>query len=116
MKFDDIRALMDAKVLAGWDNMQQEVKCACSSDMMSDVLAFPKDQMALLTGLVNTQVMRTADMLDVRLVVFVRGKQPPAEVISMANENGVTVLATDKTLYTASGILYAGGLMGGVNG
>ncbi len=116
MKFDDIRALLDAKILAGGENMLEEVRCACASDMMSDVLAFPKEHMALLTGLVNTQVMRTADMLDIRLVVFVRGKLPNPDVLSMANEYGVTVLATDKTLYTASGLLYAGGLRGGVRG
>ncbi len=114
MKFDEIRALLNAKILAGSENMQEEVLCACASDMMSDVLAFPKEHMALLTGLVNTQVMRTANMLDIRLVVFVRGKLPNKDVLDMANEYGVTVLATDNNLYTASGILYAGGLTGGV--
>ena len=44
--------------------------------MMSDVLAYVKDQAVLLTGLNNPQVVRTADMMDMICIVFVRGKKP----------------------------------------
>lgn len=52
------------------------VYSACGSDMMSDVLAYVKDQAVLLTGLVNSQVIRTAEMMDMRCIVFVRSKKP----------------------------------------
>ena len=57
-------------------NLDEEVKMACGSDMMSDVLAFVKDQSVLLTGLMNPQVVRTAEMMDMHCIVFVRGKRP----------------------------------------
>lgn len=110
MRIREMVGLLNAKVVLGEEMLDMEVTSACASDMMSDVLAFPKEQIALLTGLNNPQVIRTADVLDIRCVVFVRGKQPTAEILEMAKEYGVAVLSTDKTMYIASGILYASGL------
>ena len=81
--------------------------------MMSDVLAFVKDQAVLLTGLVNPQVVRTADMMDIHCVVFVRGKEPDDAMISLAEERGMVLLTTQKRMFTACGLLYQAGLRGG---
>ena len=116
MRICEIMELLSAKPLTEDCDESLEVSCACASDMMSDVLAFPKEHMGLLTGLINPQVMRTADMLDIRLVIFVRGKQPGAETMSMARETGLTVLATPLTLNIASGVLYLHGLRDGTKG
>ena len=116
MKLKQIMEILSARPLTDEFDGELEVQCACSSDMMSDVLAFPKEHMVLLTGLVNPQVMRTCDMLDIRAVVFTRGKLPSAEALEMANENGINVMATPLTLFIASGMLYAGGLNNGTKG
>ena len=75
MKVQNIVNILKAEILAEGD-LQEEVKTACGSDMMSDVLAFVKDQSVLLTGLVNPQVVRTAEMMDIAAICFVRGKTP----------------------------------------
>ncbi|MDD6032270.1 MAG: hypothetical protein PUC47_02125, partial [Oscillospiraceae bacterium] len=75
MTVRDVARILNATVLSGEDQLDIEVHDACGSDMMSDVLAFVKDQSVLLTGLVNPQVIRTAEMMDIICVVFVRGKQ-----------------------------------------
>ena len=80
--------------------------------MMSDVLAYVKEQAVLLTGLVNPQVIRTAMMMDMRCVVFVRGKRPTEEMITLAEESGIVLLSTEERMYVACGKLYAGGLAG----
>jgi len=80
---------------------------------MSDVLAYVKDQSVLLTGLLNAQVVRTAEMMDMLCIVFVRGKRPEAEVIELAREKGIVLLSTQERLFTACGILYTNGLGGG---
>ena len=85
MKISDIENLLDAEVLCGEDLLSTEVFSACCSDMMSDVLAYVKDQGVLLTGLVNPQVVRTAEMMDMVCVVFVRNKKPSAEMIDRAS-------------------------------
>ena len=74
-------AFWDAELVCGGENLDTEVHEACGSDMMSDVLAYVKDQAVLLTGLVNIQTVRTADMMDMVCIVFVRGKSPDADMI-----------------------------------
>ena len=113
MKIKEIAELLDAKVLCGEENLEGEVHSACGCDMMSDVLAFVKEQAVLLTGLCNPQVVRTAEMMDMRCIVFVRGKDPSDEIVNMASESGIVVLATAERMYVACGKLYANGLAGG---
>ena len=113
MKISKIAELLDAEVLCGADRLDGEVKSACGSDMMSDVLAFVKDQAVLLTGLLNHQVIRTAMMMDMQCVVFVRGKRPDADVLSLAESCRLCVLATNERMYVACGKLYEAGLKGG---
>ena len=113
MKMSKIVELLDAKVLCGEELLENEVHSACGSDMMSDVLAFVKDQAVLLTGLVNLQVVRTAAMMDMLCIVFVRGKTPTDDIVEFAKDNGIVVLASEERMYPACGKLYANGLVGG---
>ena len=112
MKISTIRDLLDATVVTGEDRLGEHVYSACGSDMMSDVLAYVKDQAVLLTGLLNTQVVRTAEMMDMHCIVFVRSKQPTPDIVELAQDSGIVLLATDKRLYEACGILYSNGLVG----
>ena len=80
----EIREALGARVLSGEEWLNKEVHTACGSDMMSDVLAFVKDQAVLLTGLCNPQVIRTAEMMDIVCIVFVRNKKPDEEMIRLA--------------------------------
>lgn len=114
MKILDIQKLLNATVLTCAENLDKEVKSACGSDMMSDVLAFVKDQAVLLTGLVNMQVIRTAEMMDMVCVVFVRSKTPGEDIVSLAESKGIVVMTTDERMYDACGILYSNGLKKGV--
>lgn len=111
MTINDIKNLLDATVLCG-DDLNREVYSACGSDMMSDVLAFVKDRAALLTGLVNSQTIRTAEMMDMVCVIFVRNKKPSDEMIELAEESGIAVLTTSKRMFEACGMLYSNGLKG----
>lgn len=95
------------------DDPAAEVHTACGSDMMSDVLAFVKDQSVLLTGLTNPQVVRTAEMMDMVCIVYVRGKEPDEVTTQLAKERGITLLKTDYRMFTACGLLYEQGLRGG---
>lgn len=110
MKISQIQELLNAEVVCGEDQLEKEVNSACGSDMMSDVLAYVKDQAVLLTGLVNPQVVRTAEMMDMVCIVFVRSKAPTEEMITLAKEHGMVLLKTRKRMYEACGKLYAAGL------
>jgi len=112
MTIQNVKDILGAELVAGQD-LNREVKTACGSDMMSDVLAFVKDQSVLLTGLVNPQVVRTAEMMDMRCIVFVRGKEPDEAIIRLANDHDIVLLKTHYRMFTACGLLYKNGLEGG---
>ena len=113
MKICEIKELLNAEVLSGEELMDEEVRMACGSDMMSDVLAFVKEQAVMLTGLVNPQVVRTAEMMDMKVIVFVRGKCPDAAIVSLAEQLDIVVLKTKLEMFTSCGRLYEAGLRGG---
>lgn len=112
MKINTMRVLLNAQVHCCENMLERQVYSACGSDMMSDVLAYVKDQAVLLTGLVNPQVIRTAEMMDMICIVFVRSKAPSPEMIELAKESGIVIMSTDKRMYDACGILYTNGLIG----
>jgi hypothetical protein len=112
MKIGTIQKLLNAEVLCCPDEMDRHVYSACGSDMMSDVLAYVKDQAVLLTGLVNPQVIRTAEMMDMVCIVFVRSKRPSLEMIHLAEDNGLVLMSTEMRMYDACGTLYTNGLVG----
>ena len=114
MKITKVKEILNAKVLTGEELLDTEVNSACGSDLMSDVLAYVKDRALLLTGLVNPQVVRTAEMMDISAIVFVRGKVPEDNVIDLAKSKDMVILSTDYPLYIACGRLYSAGLVGKV--
>lgn len=113
MTVEDARKVLGARVLVGEEHLDREVRSACGSDMMSDVLAFSKDHSILLTGLCNPQVIRTAEMLDIVCLIFVRGKKPDEKMLAMAEQIGLVVLETGHRMFSACGMLYEAGLRGG---
>lgn len=113
MRLIEVKRILKADVLSGAELLETvEALAACGADLMSDVLAFTKSRTLLCTGLTNPQVVRTAELIDLCGLVFVRGKIPPDEVISMAAERGLPVLSTRLPLYETCGLLYAAGLPG----
>ena len=112
MKISTIKDLLDAKVICCEEGLSRHVYSACGSDMMSDVLAFVKEQAVMLTGLVNPQVVRTAEMMDMKCIVFVRGKRPDMSMIELAQERDIVLVCTKMEMFSSCGKLYEKGLRG----
>lgn len=113
MKISELKEILNAELICGEELLDNEVFTACGSDMMSDVLAYVKEQAVLLSGLVNPQVIRTAEMMDMKCVVFVRGKRPDIDMIDLAEERDIVLLGTKLEMFTSCGLLYKNGLKGG---
>lgn len=109
----DCAELLNATIIIPADNLDMDVQIACGSDLMSDVMAFScaSNQM-MLTGLVNPQTIRTAEMMDVRAVVFVRGKTPDETMCNLAKEKGISLLSTPLPMFTSCGLLHEAGVRG----
>ena len=112
MKIHEIKELLSATVVSGEELLDTDVYSACASDMMSDVLAFVKDQGVLLTGLVNSQVIRTVEMMDMRCIVLVRKKKATEDMIKLADLSDIVLMESSLRLYDARGQLYSAGLVG----
>ncbi|MDR1704815.1 MAG: hypothetical protein LBS19_09065 [Clostridiales bacterium] len=113
MTIKQVGEILNAEVLTApdkTDKLDMEVDSACGADLMSDVLAFSAGHSLLLTGLLNLQAIRTAEMMDMRAVVFVRGKRPTQDIIDLANDRDVILMTTKYNLYAACGMLYINGL------
>ena len=108
MKISEVIQILSAEVIWGDEKLcEREVQNACGSDLMSDVLAY-----VLLTGLVNPQVIRTAEMMDFLCIAFVRGKRPDDAMIQLASEYNIVLISTEERMFSACGKLYAAGLDG----
>lgn len=112
MTFADMVQVLHATVLCGEEKLGGPAKTACCSDLMSDVLAFVNEKTVLITGLTNPHVMRTADMLDLKCLVFARGKIPTDDILETAQEQGLIVMTTKEAAFTTCGLLYEAGLRG----
>ncbi len=110
MELGQLKDVLQAKVLCCGDHLDKEIEMVCGSDLMSDVLAFIKADSLLLTGLTNPQVVRTAEMAEITAVCFVRGKQPQAETIELAEARKMPLLTTGLSMFESCGRLFREGL------
>jgi predicted transcriptional regulator len=114
MNLRDVYDLLDAEILVGGDQMDEELTTAFAADTMSDLLAFGRAGGILLTRMTSPQVVRMSDIMDIVAVIMVRGKIPSPEVIQLAKELHVPIMATRFPQFEAAGLLYAKGLRGNI--
>jgi len=112
MILEKIKKILEAEIITGAKDLQMEIKMGCGCDLMSDVLSFIKSNSLLLTGLTNPQVIRTAEMADIKAVCFIRGKKPGKETVELAKIKNIPLLLTDLPMFEACGRLYKEGLAG----
>jgi hypothetical protein len=113
MTVSEAVSLLEGQYFCGEEKADLEIASACGADLMSDVMAFVKDKVLLLTGLVNPQVIRTAELLDIHAIIFVRGKNPSMDMIDMAKESDIILSGTKMPMFIACGKLYEAGLKQG---
>jgi predicted transcriptional regulator len=113
MKIQQVLNILNGELVCGKSELlEDEIDYGYSCDLMSDVLAYVQNNVLLLTGLIHPQVIRTAEMLDIKAILIVRGKKPSEDIIDMANERDIVIIRTTHSLFTASGLLFQQGLLG----
>ncbi|MBS2100162.1 hypothetical protein [Carboxylicivirga linearis] len=110
MKIKEIAEIIDAKIVCGESDIDKEICCGFASDLMSDVLTLDSEQLVLITGLANMQVIRTAEMADVNCIVFVRDKHVTEQMIEVAKENDMVLVECKYSMFNAIGKLFQAGL------
>jgi len=112
MKISQIKDFLKCEVLSGSDGLDTEITSCLGSDMMSDVLAFAQPKALMITGLTNSQSVRTADIAEAAAILYVRGKKPDQNTLELAKELSIPILSTELGLFEACGILFNAGLKG----
>ncbi len=110
MKLREIVGIVGGTILTKQAELDLEILSCGASDLMSDVLSFMKPGSLLLTGLIHPQSVRTAEMAVRAAIVVVRGKTPGPEVIGLADELGIPLIASPYGMYEISGRLFKAGL------
>ncbi len=110
VKISQIIHILQAEVVTIESYVDKEITKAFSSDLMSDVLTLDEDSILLISGLANIQLIRTAEMADIHVVVLARGKKASSDMVELANESGIVIIETPRSIFGASGILYSHGL------
>lgn len=114
MKLKDIATILEAEVLAGADLLDIDIGTAVASDGMSEILAAPHPGALMITGLINIQSIRTAEMADLPAVLYVRGKRPNDRCVELAAAKRIAVLATRLGMFDVCGLLRERGVRGGM--
>jgi hypothetical protein len=115
MTVDEIIKTVDAEVLQGIGRTDVNINYAFAADLMSDTLFIVSrddEPILLITGVTNPSVVRTATILDIPLVLIVRGKKIPPETIKLAIDNEIILLMTSKIMFDSCGLLFEKGMKG----
>jgi predicted transcriptional regulator len=112
MNLNQIIKLLRCEVLSSQEIPEVEITKCLSSDMMSDVLAFAEPGAILITGLTNSQSVRTADIADATAIIYIRGKRPDEQTMELAEEMDIPIFATELGMFEACGILHEKGIEG----
>lgn len=110
MRIEQIRDIVGASVVQGEEFLKDEVNKAFSSDLMSDVLTLDSDNLILITGLNNLQTIRTAEISEIKYILFVRNKKLSTEMIALAKKEKIVLMVSEKSMFRVSGILFNAGL------
>jgi hypothetical protein len=110
MKIEKIIQLLDAKIVCGENRISDEISNAFSSDLMSDVLTLDAENILLITGLANVQIIRTAEVAEIHYLLIVRNKKVSEDIVELAKTLNMVLIESPYSMFKASGILYANGL------
>lgn len=114
MKVSDIAKITSSRIICGRENsVDFEFVNAVAADLMSEIMLETAEKSIMITGLINPQVIRTAEMMDIFVIIFVRGKEVKSEMIDLAEDRGIVIMSTDLSMFETCGRLYDAGLKSG---
>lgn len=117
LTIESVVEALGCEVIWGGERLKDLRLTACfAADLMSEVLAFSEPEALLITGLTNVQAVHTADVAEMKAILFVNGKRPGQQVLELARERGIPLLTTKHTMFEACGILHRNGLKGAARG
>jgi redox-sensing transcriptional repressor len=106
MKLQELAQKIGALVLTTGESGQRTVTKIYAGDRVSDLLNEASDQTLLVTNLVNVQMVRMAELMEVPGICFVDGIDPGHEVIDLANQNHTLLMVSPLGVFETCGLIY----------
>ena len=99
MKVCELMELLGAKCLTPEANLEAEISCGYSCDLLSWVLAHGKAGMAWCTVQTHVNVIAVSVLMEMACVILVEGVEPEAASLQKAIDEEMPIIATNKTAY-----------------
>ncbi|MGB9793915.1 MAG: hypothetical protein ACP5HC_03180 [Caldisericum sp.] len=115
MRVEEIIKIVDAEILQSVGNWEANIKYGFAADLLSDtlfVISREEEAILLITGVTNPSVVKTAKILDIPVVLIVRGKPVEQATIDLAKKEQIILLRTKNIMFVTCGLLYKEGLQG----
>lgn len=110
MTTTELAKLLNATVVCEGETTGAEITCGYACDLLSWVLAHGRKGMAWTTVQTHINVVAVAVLMEMACIILSEGNQLEPESLRKAQEEGLAVLATDKTAFEICGLMMAAGV------
>lgn len=78
----------------------REVERVYISDMVSDIITGPRANSILVTLQTHKSLIAAANLVNVAMIVVVKGRRPADDVVELATKAGIGLFTTDLDAWT----------------
>jgi len=100
------------KIETGKDRLDEEVTGGYASDLLSDVIAHSRKGNVWITIQTHPNIVAVATMKELSGIILAGGRQPEAETIQRADQEGIPILTSPLFTFELVGRLYQMGISG----
>lgn len=99
MLLKEIAERLHLSVQCGGEDLDRVVTGGYAGDQLSDVIAHGKSGNVWVTMQVHANIVAVAILKELAGIIIVQGRQPADEVLKVASENKVPILATESSAF-----------------
>ncbi len=110
MTVQELSELLGAKTVTNETPLDREVIAAYTGDLLSWVMTHAARDSVWITVQTHMNVIAVASLLDFSCVIIPEGIAVPEAIAQKADEEGITLLTSEKTSFEISGMLFAKGI------
>lgn len=106
MTLEKLAQKLGAKVITSGDGEKRKITKIYAGDRVSDLLNEASGQTLLITNLVNLQMVRMADLMEVPGICFVDGVEPGSDVVALAQQDNTLLMVSPLGVFETCGAIY----------
>jgi predicted transcriptional regulator len=108
----DIVKSFELKIRGGKDQLDEEITGGYASDLLSDVIAHSRKGNIWITIQTQPNIVAVATMKELAGIILAGGREPDADTIQKAEEEGIPILISPRFTFELVGKLYQKGISG----